>query len=75
MFVLSQVIGDSQDRKTHPAPVSIVRVKLHEVVIVRQGVWLDPNNAEVLPLPEVIFVRFPLALDAVRECFTTDLDR
>ena len=74
VFVLSQVIRDSKDRETNPAPVSIVRVDVHEVVIVGQGVWLDANNAEMLPLPEVILVGFPPALDAGRECFTTDLD-
>ena len=75
MFILSEIASDSKNRKTNSAPVAKMRVEVDEIVKVRQCVGLDANDAEMLPLEEVILVGFTPALDAWRQRFATDLDR
>src|SRR5437868_2359101 len=52
-----------------------MEIDIDKVTVVRKRVRLDPNHAEMLPLPQMIFVWFAPTTHGRRQRFATDLNR
>src|SRR6516165_9813700 len=74
MFIITKVIGKPKHRQTDTTPVAMVGVQVNEVAGVRQGIRLDPHHCKVLPLAQVILIRFAPSLHIRWERLAADLD-
>src|SRR4051812_21987937 len=70
-----EVVGHANDRKAEDTPVTMTRIEVNKVVLVRERVWLSAHDRPVLPLAQVFLVALSPARHVGGQCLSADLNR